>query len=215
MGKSVYSIVLDDDVVKGIDMMANRNGTSRSNMINRILAQHISLPTAETMVNDIYTSIDRLLQGHNSLAVQLLGNGSMINMRSALQYKYNPSVKYTIEIYEKGDYIGQLKITMRSQNSRLISILDSFFYLWSQLEMDYTDLANKEFSYGNGKYNRLLRLVDYANYNEYGKNIALYIDLLDKCLKEYFNYYSVSQASAIRTVKQLYLTNLSEDLSKL
>ena len=67
MGKSVYSIVLDDDVIKMIDIMAAQHGTSRSNMINRILAQQISVPTAETMINDIYSSIDRFLQGIHPL----------------------------------------------------------------------------------------------------------------------------------------------------
>ena len=39
MGKSVYSLVLMDEVVDAIDQMAYRNNTSRSNLINQILAE--------------------------------------------------------------------------------------------------------------------------------------------------------------------------------
>lgn len=45
MGKSVYSLVLMDEVVDAIDQMAYRNNTSRSNLINQILAEHVSLAT--------------------------------------------------------------------------------------------------------------------------------------------------------------------------
>ena len=41
MKKSVYSIVLADDVVEAIDEMAYSLGTSRSNLINQILAERV------------------------------------------------------------------------------------------------------------------------------------------------------------------------------
>ena len=215
MSKSVYSIVLDDDVISLIDIMASRQGTSRSNMINRILAQHASLPTAETMLSDVYNSMDEILSGHSSLALQLLGNSSMINMRSALQYKYNPSVKYAIEILDKDDYIGQLKISMRSQNRQLINILDNFFYLWTSMEIAVADINKNEFSFGGGKYQRLLRTYRCDNYTDYGNNIAHYIELMDNCMKEYFNYYNVSPAIANKNVQKLYSENITEDIAKL
>ena len=45
MKKSVYSLVLMDDVVKAIDDMAYKLNTSRSNLINQILAEHVSFKT--------------------------------------------------------------------------------------------------------------------------------------------------------------------------
>lgn len=215
MSKSVYSIVLDDEIINMIDIMAARQSTSRSNLINRILAQHVSVPTAETMLSDVYTSIDEFLNGHSSLAVQLLGNSSMINMRSSLQYKYNPSVKYSVEIFEKGNFLGQLKVSMRSQNKQLLDILDNFFYLWTTLEISYCGINQNLVSLGDGKYTRVFRLYNCNNYNDYGKNIASYINLFDKCLKEYFNYYSVSPSSANNTVKQIFINNMTNTMSKL
>ena len=38
MGRSVYSVVLDDDVVAALDIAAMRAGTNRSAMMNRLLA---------------------------------------------------------------------------------------------------------------------------------------------------------------------------------
>ena len=40
MANSVYSIVLNDAVVEAIDRLAYQNGTNRSSMINRILAEN-------------------------------------------------------------------------------------------------------------------------------------------------------------------------------
>ena len=47
MKKSVYSIVLSDDVIDKIDELAYRTNTSRSNLINQILADHVSYTTPE------------------------------------------------------------------------------------------------------------------------------------------------------------------------
>ena len=45
MANSVYSIVLNDAVVEAIDRLAYQNGTNRSSMINRILAERVSYTT--------------------------------------------------------------------------------------------------------------------------------------------------------------------------
>ena len=42
MKKSVYSLVLMDDVVDAIDKLAYSMNTSRSNLINQILAEKVS-----------------------------------------------------------------------------------------------------------------------------------------------------------------------------
>ena len=39
MKKTVYSLVLSEDVVREIDKLATRRGTNRSNMVNQILAE--------------------------------------------------------------------------------------------------------------------------------------------------------------------------------
>ena len=41
MKKSVYSLVLSDDVVAAVDRTAYQQGVSRSAMINQILAEYV------------------------------------------------------------------------------------------------------------------------------------------------------------------------------
>lgn len=47
VNKSVYSLVLADDVVEAIDRLAYSMNTSRSNLINQILAERVQLLTPE------------------------------------------------------------------------------------------------------------------------------------------------------------------------
>lgn len=50
MGKSVYSLVLMDDIVAAVDRLAYQQGTSRSNMVNRILAEYVQMDTPENRI---------------------------------------------------------------------------------------------------------------------------------------------------------------------
>ena len=63
MSKSVYSVVLMDDVVDAVDRLAYEAGTNRSNMINRILAEYVQLATPEQRMQDIFSSIRMLSAG--------------------------------------------------------------------------------------------------------------------------------------------------------
>ena len=56
MGKSVYSLVLSDEVVEAVDRAAYLAGMSRSAYINKILAQSVSYVTPEQRINDIFAA---------------------------------------------------------------------------------------------------------------------------------------------------------------
>ena len=71
MQKSVYSIVLSDDVVACIDRLAYANGTSRSNMINQILAEHVSYTTPEKRRGDIFSKAVEMINAMDQLQVML------------------------------------------------------------------------------------------------------------------------------------------------
>ena len=55
MNKSVYSLVLSDEVVDAIDRLAYSMNTSRSNLINQILAEKLSLMTPEMRMRQIFS----------------------------------------------------------------------------------------------------------------------------------------------------------------
>ena len=71
MQKSVYSLVLMDDVVAAVDRLAYREGTSRSNMINRILAEYTQLSTPEQRMQDIFSAISAVLDSQSALQPML------------------------------------------------------------------------------------------------------------------------------------------------
>ena len=45
MKKTLYSLVLNDEVVREVDALAHRMGTNRSNLINQILAEYVNYTT--------------------------------------------------------------------------------------------------------------------------------------------------------------------------
>ena len=54
MNKSVYSLVLMDNVVGEVDKLAYEMGTSRSNLINQILAEYVRYTTPEMRMHAIF-----------------------------------------------------------------------------------------------------------------------------------------------------------------
>ena len=99
MQKSVYSIVLSDDVVAQIDRLAYRHNTNRSNMINQILAEYVSYVTPEKRMQDTFRRMESILQAADTFQVLMQPTDSTLTLRSAIAYKYNPSVRYAVELY--------------------------------------------------------------------------------------------------------------------
>ena len=61
MKKNLYSLTLSDEVVREVDALAHRMGTNRSALVNRILAEYVSVPTPERRWNDIFEAIEELM----------------------------------------------------------------------------------------------------------------------------------------------------------
>ena len=53
MKKSLYSLMLMDEVVNEVDRLAFRRGTNRSSLINQLLAEYLSLATPENRIGNI------------------------------------------------------------------------------------------------------------------------------------------------------------------
>ena len=189
MGKSVYSLVLSDDVVEAVDRAAYAMGSSRSNLINQILAEYVSFITPEKRRKDIFDSLVSVINGFEPFQVQSRGSDNMLSIRSPLRVKYNPTIKYTVELSRgSGDEIGQLKIMTRTQSEALIELLDAFFYQFCQIEQRYIRRFFPEVvpQYQIGQ-ERLIRnfslLKKECSNNEIGSAIAAYIQMIDRALK--------------------------------
>ena len=82
MKKSVYSLVLMDDVVNVIDDMAYQMNTSRSNLINQILAEHVSYITPEMRMKDIFDCVRTMMDNHFQIQGQA-SDAMLFNTQSA------------------------------------------------------------------------------------------------------------------------------------
>lgn len=206
MNKSVYSLVLSDEIVQEIDRMAYETGASRSAMINQILAEYVRYTTPEKRMREVFSAIEHMLLG-SVFEPQLQPSESMFSLRSALDYKYNPSVRYSVELYKNArPLLGELRVSVRSQNSALVLAMLQFFKLWTRIENKY--IGRVECAMEDGRYLRKLRLTDENLTNEQiGEGIAAYINLLDSALKQYFESIH-DPALAVTNVEKRYVNHI-------
>ena len=216
MQKSVYSIVLSDDVVAQIDRLAYRHNTNRSNMINQILAEYVSYVTPEKRMQDTFRRMESILQSADTFQVLMQPTDSTLTLRSAIAYKYNPSVRYAVELYRTpGETIGELRVSLRSQNSTLFLYLTQFFRLWMKIESAY--LPKTLYHAEDGRMTRILRPTavikqadaDTLSSETLGDLISAYIALFDRALKCFF-YHLDAPSAAAGEIERMYRVYLSE-----
>ncbi|MBR5486337.1 MAG: hypothetical protein IKV41_07490 [Oscillospiraceae bacterium] len=211
MKKSVYSLVLADDVVRAIDNMAYSMNTSRSNLINQILAQAVSYTTPEQRMKDIFTSLIRVFEPQTALQVQEQPSDSMISLRSAIRFKYNPTIRYSVELYRTGgDAVGELKIATRTQSRQLMALLEEFFEGIVLLEKN--TLKKSAYRFSGGKFHReiLLENSNRLSHEQLGEAIAAYIQMLDNAMKAYFNNINDMQ-TASKHITEIYSNYINEN----
>lgn len=198
--RSVYSLVLMDDVIRAIDQMAYQMSTSRSNLINQILAEKVMLTTPEMRMKDIFDKMMMTMESEKKFQVQLQPSDYCISIRSALNYKYNPTIRYFIELYRNGDTaIGELKVTSRTQSAQLQKYLYRFFKYFTRLESIYMTKyfpgrPAHNFTCGDdGRFARELILIE--------KNHKLSTDIIAAAIGDYIQL--------IDTLLTIYLKNIN------
>lgn len=197
MKKSVYSIILADDVVQAVDEMAYKLNTSRSNLINQILAEHVSFTTPEMRIKDIFSQIEQIMDSRFQFLSQ--PSDTMISLKSPLRYKYKPTIRYSVELFRSFDQkTGRLKVAFRTQSEALINAITRFFLFWRKIEEKY---LSEVFQGGvpceisGGKYIRDFYSPNPAKLTdeEIGNGISEYIKLIDKCIQIYFDGLSANE----------------------
>ena len=83
MKKSLYSLTLMDSVVAEIDRLAARQGTNRSNLVNQILADYVSMMTPEKRIDAIFRHIEALAQ-QGELVPYVTPNQRTMSLKSSL-----------------------------------------------------------------------------------------------------------------------------------
>ena len=136
MGKSVYSIVLSDEVVRAVDDMAYRSGTSRSNLINQILAERVSFVTPEMRMREIFSMVEAALD--SGFLPSPRTSDSVLAVKRALRFKYKPTMKYSVELTRKfTGQVAKLRVSLRTRSAELAALSFGFFRTWKELEQKY------------------------------------------------------------------------------
>ena len=138
MSKTLYSLLLDEEVVRAVDQLAHRSGMSRSALVNRILAERLELRTPEARIAEVFRAMEALISPDPELVPRFVPNTQSISLKSALDYKYRPTVRYEVQLYRSGeDTIGELNVLFRTQSAELLGLMSGFFRLWAELEEAY------------------------------------------------------------------------------
>ena len=166
MKKTLYSLMLNDEVVREVDRCAHRMGTNRSALINQILAEYVNYTTPERRINDVLSAIEALMQPSRELVPFFAPNSLSMSLKSSLEYKYRPTVKYEVELTRGGgETIGQLSVVFRTQSMALIEAMTEFFRLWKQIEDAHLKPltgAQLEYALYDGKFVRSLAAPDHG-----------------------------------------------------
>ena len=186
--KTLYSLLLDEDVVRAVDQLAHRRGCSRSALVNQLLAEQLDLMTPERRIAEVLRAMESLFRPDPELVPMFTPNALSMSMKSALDYKYRPTVKYEVELYRGGDdSIGELTVSYRTQSAELLAAMARFFGLWQQLENAY--LAPKlghgiSSMLSDGRFVRSISMPDReCSAKELAEAISAYVRLFDRLLK--------------------------------
>lgn len=207
MSKSVYSVVLSDDVISEIDRLAYNLNTNRSNMINQILAEYVSYTTPEKRIKEVFDRIRSVFDGRDVFRLAPPSD-TMMSFGSPLAYKYNPTVRYAVELYRDiSGAVGELRVTLRSQNSTLLLYMMQFYKLWEETERHY--IGDCDYSIDGGKLIRKLNLrlppeeLQSLSAVDLGDIIADYVSAFDSALKSFF-YDTDSRMGAAERIDAIY-----------
>lgn len=203
MEKSVYSVVLNDYLVDELDRLAFKKGVSRSVMLNKILTEYLNVETPDSLTENVFSRMEKLFCEIKGM--KFVNNPSLYtaSVSSALAYRYNPTLKYSLELFPAGD-LGQLKISLRSQSRALFEKMENFYLLFIGIEKKY--IGERSYFYQDGRFVRILKRPSSAGANEIGEAISAYVKEFDEYLKSYFLCDGDEKAAAV--IEKDYADNL-------
>lgn len=205
MSKSMYSLILSDEIIERIDSMAKLQNMSRSGLINQILAQYVSVVTPEQRMQSLYSLMHSHMQSLQDEFRFILGQSERdFTAVSALKYKYNPTIRYNVTLYrDGGEHIGEMKAILRTQNAALLQKYEYFVKLWTAIEESEREKSVTA-RLGGGIYRRLLcKPQEDISPERLSKSITDYIALFNECVKLYLSANDDTETVSERII-QLY-----------
>lgn len=194
MKKTLYSLMLNEEVVREIDALAHQMGTNRSALINQILADYTSVITPERRIESIFHAIEEMVAPARELVPFFVPNAMTMSLKSSLEYKYRPTVKYEVALLDDtSDTLGELSVIFRTQSAALLQSMTQFFRLWKQIEdvhlTPYLAGTPPRYALYDGKFVRSLSLPRNRDYTseEIAKAISDYIKLFNHLMKGFLS----------------------------
>lgn len=189
MKRSMYSLILSDDIVAAVDALAAQKGTSRSNYINQVLAKHVQCVTPEQQMQRVFANLTH--QMDEAFRIQEQGSNALLSILGSVQYKYRPTIRYRVELLRnmQQEEVGRLKISCRTQNQTLLDAMAQFFQFWVKLEQKYD--ANSACAQGlyqieSGCMTMALLRSGAATDEQLGEIVGNYIRMFHAVLQSYF-----------------------------
>ncbi len=188
MERSMYSLILMDDVVAAIDVLAQQQGTSRSNYINQILAEHVGYLTPEKQMQQVFSCVAQ--QMDKALRVQEQGSDAMLSIFGALRYKYRPTIRYRVELTrdQRDQTAGYLKISCRTKSQPHLHVSQSCFHrggpIAPHVKPDGTDTLNL-YQIDDGRMIRVLMRHNFADDAAFGAAVGNFIRTFHAVLQSY------------------------------
>ena len=209
MKKNMYSLILSEEIIRGIDSEAARLGLSRSGLINDILAEYIKYRTPEMRVRDMFDRIQEIIDSFGVMAPVTRSSGSMLGTRSMLSYKYNPAVNYSVELFRTGreGIIGEIRVSLRTQSEELRYYMECFYAVWAAIEEKY--LKRKDCSFSGTRMVKEIRNLEGISEDDLCIEISQYINTIDKALKYYFRSLN-DRDTAAANAESVYRTYLEK-----
>ncbi len=199
--------MLSDSIVERIDKLALKENMSRSSMVNRILAEYVSLSTPEMRIAGIFKQIEAAFADDTSLVPYITPNSRVMSLKSSLQYKYRPTVRYEVALYRSAsDEIGELSVSFRTQSITLLTLINEFFLLWKQLEELYSERENIRYELYSDKLVRgISPSFDIYSADTLACAISEYVSVFDELMKYYITSNGTPEA-----VRQKYISYLNK-----
>ncbi len=207
MQKNLYSLILSENVVAAVDRLAHSMNTNRSNMVNQILAEYVSYVTPEKRMRQIFQRLEAILSQGGDFQILAQPSDSVFQLRSALAFKYNPTVRYSVELFRRtATGAGELRVSLRTQNSTLGLYILQFFKLWTKIEHSYR--PETESALEDGKFVKKLNVHLPQENAEGGPEllasaISAYINAFDSAMKAFF-YQINNPNAAAEEVERIY-----------
>lgn len=209
MKKTLYSLMLSDEVVREIDLLAHRMGTNRSNLVNQILAERVRVRTPEQQINDIFSALHGLMSPESELVPFFEPNMPTMSLKSCLEYKYRPTVKYDVELYSqpRGDKIGELVVAVRTRSDSLIAAMTGFFSAFVNVERNYLG-DGREYALYDNKFVRSIVCRENVTAEALANAISAYVTLFDSLMKSYIGGRITAQGMSAAYYKYISENNI-------